>query len=617
MKVVFDIETDGLYHETTKVHCIALKIDEHPTKLYTSTESKISDGCIETALDILQQADLLIAHNGINFDLPTITKLYPNFRYKDVLDTLIVSKLMFPNMTENDIKRKSVPPKLKGRHSLKSWGHRLRTFKGDYGETTDWKVYDDEMGKYCKLDVEVTYKLYQHLLGKDNYPPQEAIDLEQNFAKVISRQEKYGVYFDLEKAKKLHIELLKEVDEAEVLLKETFKPLKDWKPLRQVDRFTKTGAESKTYLNQIAKGAHYDKKRGWGYWVPVEFNPGSRQHIARWLQELYNWKPKEFTEKGSIVINEGVLNSLEFPEGKILAHYFNVKKLLGQLAEGDNAWLKMVNEDTQRIHGRVDTLGAVSRRCTHSKPNMAQVPSVRAYKGHESRELFCVPKGKKLVGCDADGLELRTLSHYMAKFDGGKYATAVDEGDKDKGTDIHTVNQKGAGLPTRDDAKTFIYAFLYGAGDAKIGEIVGGNADDGRRLKEKFFKQIPAIKRLVDSVAEVYKRTKTLKALDGNPYHIRSSHSALNTLLQGAGALVMKYWLIFLDRNLQKEFEVGKQYEFVLNIHDEAQIECDEDIAERVAKIAEDSFNDVTEYLNFRIPIRGTADIGDSWADTH
>jgi len=160
-------------------------------------------------------------------------------------------------------------------------------------------------------------------------------------------------------------------------------------------------------------------------------------------------------------------------------------------------------------------------------------------------------------------------------------------------------------------------AFLYGAGDGKIGEIVNGTADDGKKLKDKFFKQLPAVKRLVEQVAEVYSRTKTLKALDGNPYHIRSTHSALNTLLQGAGALVMKYYLVFLDRNLQQKFVAGKQFEFVLNVHDEVQIECDEDIAQEVAKICEATFGDVTDYLKFRIPLRGTADIGDSWAETH
>jgi DNA polymerase I-like protein with 3'-5' exonuclease and polymerase domains len=270
-----------------------------------------------------------------------------------------------------------------------------------------------------------------------------------------------------------------------------------------------------------------------------------------------------------------------------------------------------------RIHGQVDTLGAVTRRCTHSKPNMAQVPSGKSFMGHECRSLFTVPKGKKLVGCDAEGLELRTLSHYMAIFDGGEYGRTVDEGDKDKGTDIHTVNQKGAGLPTRDDAKTFIYAFLYGAGDEKIGTIVGGSKKEGKKLKQKFFKQIPAIKKLVDAVKTKAEDSGYLLSLDGAKYHIRSSHSALNTLLQGAGALVMKYYLVILDDLLQESYTPGTHYEFVGNIHDEVQIECDEDIAQDIANIAVSAFDIVTAKLNFRVPLRGKAEIGDSWNDTH
>lgn len=605
MVAIFDIETDGLYEEASKIHCIAVKIDDQPTQLFTD---------IDEAVKLLRSADLVVAHNGVGYDLPVMKKLGYEIKTK-THDTLVMSRLAFPNIMLADANRKSLPNNLKGSHSLKAWGYRLRVLKGEFGATTDWKEYSPEMGEYCKQDVEVTYKLYQKLLEKNI--PDEAIWLEQEFANIIGRQERYGVYFDVAKAQELHIELMQEAEEAEAKLFEVFKPLQTWtpKPYPKIAR-KQDGTKSQVLLNQEAMGCHRNKKGEWGYFREVQFNPSSRQHIARWLREVYGWKPTEFTENGSPVINEPVLDSLEFAEGKILAHYFEVKKLIGQLADGNNAWLKMVGKDG-RIHGRVNTLGAVSRRCTHSNPNMAQVPSSRSYKGYEARRLFTVPKGKKMVGCDADALELRTLSHYMAKFDEGVYGVAVDQGDKDKGTDIHTLNQKSAGLPTRDDAKTFIYAFLYGAGDGKIGEIIGKGAEEGRVLKEKFFKKIPAIKRLVDAVALNYKKNGSLKALDGNPFHIRSAHSALNTLLQGAGALVMKYYLIFLDKNLQKKYVPGDQYEFILNVHDEVQIECSAEIAENVAEIAEASFSDVTDYLKFRVPLRGSAAIGDSWAETH
>jgi DNA polymerase I len=616
MIAVFDIETNGLYDQADKLHCISIKVDDEPTYVYTSHWVEGSDGDLEEAYSILNDADLLVGHNIINFDIPMLQKLGYDLTHKKVHDTIIMSRLTYPNILLQDANRKSVPPKLKGSHSLKAWGYRLRKLKGEFGaEAEQWELLTADMVSYCRQDTEVTAKLYEKLLTRNI--PDEAIWLEQEFARVISRQEKYGVYFDMAKAKKLHIELIEEVERAEEKLLQTFTPLKTWTPKPYPKIATKkNGEKSQVLLTQEALGCHFNDQGEWGYYKEVQFNPSSRQHIARWLSEVYGWKPTEHTEKGTPVINESVLESLDFPEGKILAHYFNVVKLKGQLADGKNAWLKMVGKDG-RIHGRVNTLGAVSRRCTHANPNMAQVPSGRAYKGHEARALFSVPTGKKLVGCDADGLELRTLSHYMARFDGGKYATAVDKGDKDAGTDIHTLNQKSAGLPTRDDAKTFIYAFLYGAGDAKIGSIIGGDDRAGKRLKQEFFRKIPAIKKLVEQVADVYSKTGTLRALDGNPYHIRSSHSALNTLLQGAGALVMKYYLIFLDKNLQQSFKYGTQFEFVLNVHDEVQIECDANIAEEVARICEYTFDDVTNYLNFRIPLRGTADIGDSWAETH
>ena len=613
MTVIFDTETDGLYYEATTIWCISIKCDDNPTQVFTNRPIEGSAGSITQGLAILSDATTLVGHNIISFDLPVIRKLYPDWEYSGkVLDTLLISKLSNPNLILGDSNRKRLPGKLKGSHSLKAWGYRLGNYKEEH---EDWSKLSTNMVEYCRQDSEVTYKLFLRFRQR-GLPPSEAIRLEHEFATIMSRQEKYGWLFDIKKAQALHIKLLEEVDKAEAELYKVFTPLQDWVPLNEARKFNKDGSINKNRQKQELKGAHYNDDMEWGYWKELVFNPGSRQHIARWLKEVYGWKPTEYTEKGSIIINEKILSSLDFPEGKILAHYFNVRKIIGMVAEGDNAWLKMVKSDG-RIHGSIDTLGAVSRRCTHSRPNVAQVPSARAYMGKECRELFTVGKGKKLVGCDADGLELRTLSHYMAKFDNGKYAKAVDEGKKEDVTDIHTLNQQGAGLPTRDDAKTFIYAFLYGAGDGKIGSIIGGSSEDGKKLKDKFFKQIPAIKQLVESVQAVYKETKTLKALDGNPYFIRSSHSALNTLLQGAGALVMKYWLIELDKQLQSKFIVGIDYEFVGNIHDEAQIECKEEYAEEIGKIASGAFDAVTEQLNFRIPLRGSYDVGDNWYDTH
>ena len=605
MKLILDIETNGLLMDVTKVHCVVLR-NVDTSEVMSFTDDKF--------IPHLDQCTLLVGHNIIGYDLPVLHKLFGYAYTGPVFDTLLGSKLKYTNLPMLDSNSSKVPMNLKGSHSLKAWGMRLGEYKGEY---SDWSQYTQEMLDYCIQDTLVTLKLYNRM--KDTMYL-KALELEQQFKRIIVRQEMYGWLFDINKAQRLHVELMAEAEEIEKEVKKVFKPLPTFFPMKEVKQSNKDGTISKVYQNQLDKGGMYHNGI-WGYFIDIPFNPTSRDHIARWLQELYHWKPTEFTEKGSIIINEKVLNELEFAEGKVLAHYFNVKKLLGQLAEGNNAWLKSIGKDG-RIHGSVDTLGAVTRRCTHSKPNMAQVPSSRAFKGHECRELFTVPNGKKLVGCDADGLELRTLSHYMAKYDDGVYAKTVDEGQKENGTDIHTVNQKAAGLPTRDAAKTFIYAFLYGAGDEKIGTIIGGDVKAGKAIKRKFFKQVPAVKQLIQDVKAKVEDKGYLVSLDGARYNIRSSHSALNTLLQGAGALVMKYYLVALDKNLEKVYTNSRttatpDYEFVGNIHDEVQIECKEGIAQDVARICEETFKEVTEILNFRIPLRGSASIGNNWAETH
>jgi len=572
--------------------------------VYTSREIKGSDGTLEEAYELLENADLLVGHNIINFDLPTIKKLNWLFEPKgEVLDTLIVSKLMYPNLSMVDSNRKKFPPKLVGSHSLKAWGYRMRKYKGDFGSSEEqWEVLTEEMVEYCRQDTEVTYSLYNRLSQK--LPPQQAIWIEQEFAKIISRQEKYGVFFDIDSAQKLHLEILEESRAIDTQMKETF----GYIVKRGIEMVPKT---NRTMIKGMPCPVRYYKDVPYCKVDFLPFNPGSRDQIVQVLKHKYNWKPVEFTEKGTPIVNEGILSQLEYPEAQLLNKYLTIKKLLGQLSDGANAWLKCVNPITHRIHGRVDTLGAVSRRCTHQRPNMAQVPSPRAFKGKECRQLFTVPKGKKIVGCDMSGLELRVFAHYLARHDGGRYAKVILE------EDIHTFNQKAAGLPTRDNAKTMIYGTLYGAGNAKIGEIVNGTDADGKRIRDMFEKNVPAYKQLVEGVKSVYKKTKGLKGLDGHPFFIRSEHSALNTLLQGAGALLCKVWAILTEQELSKKYTAGSQYEFILNVHDEFSTECDEDIADDVAKITQDCCTKAGDFFNLRIRLDGEAKIGDTWYDVH
>jgi DNA polymerase I-like protein with 3'-5' exonuclease and polymerase domains len=267
------------------------------------------------------------------------------------------------------------------------------------------------------------------------------------------------------------------------------------------------------------------------------------------------------------------------------------------------SWVDALEIDG-RVRGYVNTIGAVTGRMTHSKPNMAQVPASYSPYGKECRSLWTVPHGYWLVGCDASGLELRMLAHYM---NDDTYTNEILTGD------IHTANQLSAGLDTRDQAKTFIYAFLYGAGDEKIGSILGGGASIGKKVKKKFLDNTPALKSLRERVATASKRGYLI-GLDGRRIHVRSEHSALNTLLQGAGAIIMKKALVLLNNYAILK---GIDYKFIGNIHDEIQTEVHESDAKVFGEIAVKAIQEAGKELNLNCPLDGEYKIGENWNATH
>ena len=339
------------------------------------------------------------------------------------------------------------------------------------------------------------------------------------------------------------------------------------------------------------------------------FNPGSRQQIAAALLDLGYDLPKE-PDATTPKVDEAVLKKIDHPIAQKLLDYLLVQKRLGQLAEGEQAWLKLAKNG--RIHGAVNTNGAVTGRCTHSNPNVAQVPACRVPYGEECRDLFGAGSGMKLVGCDASGLELRMLAHYLAFYDGGQYGKIVTEGD------IHTFNMERAGLDNRDQAKTMIYALLYGAGPKLMGEIVGGGAKEGVQLKRKFLDNLPALKRLQDAIQKKVENGGTLMGLDGRVLRIRSSHAALNMLLQSAGAVCMKVALIQLYHALGKsKWQHGREYAFVANIHDEFQAEVIPQHADDFGKLAVKAIRVAGKELKLNVQLDGEYKVGTTWAETH
>ena len=615
---VLDIETDGFLDKGSRVHCI-VAIDVATQRRYRFDPNDLRSG-----LDLIEAAGALIAHNGICFDHPFLLKMWPDLKIPKIIDTLIMSRLIYPDMRDSDFrmleknKDYALPKHLYGRHSLESWGYRLGDNKGDFGKDTDWSTYSEEMLDYCEQDTALTLKLYEHL--KAQGPSADALEIEHEFAKIIFRQEQRGWAFDEEKASVLYAEL---VAKRQVIKDSMADMFEGWWEEMKTPEFYKAGehqgatrAVVKTLVRCNTQPRSLERKQLLSAIAPgpvkrrhTAFNPGSRQHITRVFIEKYNWKPKEFTPGGEPKVDETVLKSLKYPEAQVLSEYFLLDKRIGQIAEGNQAWLRLVRSG--RIHGRVNTLGAVTGRCTHSNPNVAQTPANGAPYGQQCRDLFVASKGMVLVGADASGLELRCLAHYMAHWDEGAYAEIVTTGD------VHTTNQEAAGLPTRDNAKTFIYAFLYGAGDSKIGTIVGSGRKTGKFLKEKFLKTLPALGNLVKTV-KVAASKGYIMGLDGRKLKIRSEHAALNTLLQSAGAIVMKHSLIESDRLLQAEgYEPGTDYEFVGNIHDEMQLECKPEIADRVGELLVQGLESATERFDFQCPLTGKYKKGASWKETH
>jgi DNA polymerase I-like protein with 3'-5' exonuclease and polymerase domains len=531
----------------------------------------------ETLLKTLEDKPLLVAHNGIFFDFPILNRLWNTKIVPSMcIDTLVMSRLMNPSR-ENG-------------HSLAAWATSLGTRKIDYSRVwfriNKLKFIKDStlpfdsphlplLEKYCRRDVEVLEKVYNALLKeKDQYGfSQDSIELEHQVAVIISKQERNGFRFDMPSGMVLRAELKDKMASIQASLHDIFPTV-------------------------VTERTH--KKTGKRLKDDVEvFNPGSRQQIAKRLIEK-GWKPKKYTEKGQVVVDELTLAGVDIPEARAIAEYLLIQKRVAMV----ESWINSVSKDDNRIHGKVITNGAVTGRMTHSTPNMAQVPSVGSEYGAECRSLFIVEKGYKLVGCDAASLELRMLAHYMKD---EQYAREIVEGD------IHTKNQTAAGLETRAQAKTFIYALLYGAGPAKIGKIVGGSAAHGQKLIDTFLRNTPSLKRLRDKVEKLSVQG-SLPGLDGRRLFIRSSHAALNTLLQGAGAIVMKKALVLLDEQLRRYKLDAK---FVVNVHDEFQLEVKEEHAQRVGELAVDSIKKSGVVLGLRCPLDGEYKIGDNWCQTH
>ena len=585
-KLVFDIEADGL--DPTQIWCVCAKYVGTP-EVYTFTD-------VATFKAFIKDVDEVIGHNVIGYDVPVLERLWDiDFSNVKITDTLVLSRL-------------SEPSKLGG-HSLKKWGEYLQFPKDEY---SDWSRLTPEMIEYCKQDVKVTEAVYKTVLKDLEGFSDVCVELEHKVTTIINQQQINGWLIDEREANVLHAELCERKQGLVDKVLETFKPLPTFIKLNLLKHPMKAnGQPSMAYAKQMARGAHFNDKREWGCIEYPEFNLASRQQIVRYL-EHFGWTPTKFTDKGNAMVDESVLKGItNIPECVMIAEYFLISKREAMLRN----ILGKVGDDT-RIHGYVNTNGAVTGRMTHSDPNMAQIPAskhddkgeliwgIEGGYGADFRNIFKAEEGYVIVGCDASGLELRMLAHYMN--DEG-YTNEILHGD------IHTANQVAAGLQSRNQAKTFIYAFLYGAGDAKVGSIINGGAKDGKRLKTKFLNNTPPLRDLRERVGKAAKRGY-VKGLDGRKIWIRSEHAALNSLLQGAGAIVMKKALTILD---DCATIAGLDYKFVGNIHDEYQTEVLKEHADAFGVLAVEAIREAGQAFEMRCPLDGEYKVALTWAGTH
>ena len=548
MKVVLDIETDGF--NPTKVHCIVAK------DITTNTVTVFDPSTMYGFNNWAKQVDKFIMHNGLSFDAPVLNRLLgTEIAPGKIIDTLILSQLF------NPIREKG--------HSLKAWGEKLNMLKG--GEDVNFFKYDKAMLDYCKQDVEITHAVYKELVKESEGFSQESVDLEHDIRLIIDQHEKNGVAIDMMKAQQLL-----------ATLKDDIYDLEQW----SLEEFEPTIVEMKTKTKEIP------------------FNIGSRQQIADRLMKK-GWKPKQFTDKKNIIINEAVLKKIKEPELKLTAERFSKYFLLQKRAVMVESWIEACDNDN-RVHGKVMTLRTITGRMAHNSPNMAQIPAVYSPYGKACRGLWTVSDitKYKLVGTDASGLELRCLAHYL---NDTNYTDEILNGD------IHTKNMELAGLEGRAQAKTFIYAFLYGAGPEKIGKIVGEGRDKGNILINRFLSNLPALKRLRNQVENASRRGK-IKAIDGRYLKVRSTHSALNTLLQGAGAIICKQWLLhIIKRVYNKKLDV----KLVASVHDEYQFEVANEDVNEFCSITKIAMKETEKTLNLRCPLDNDYKVGVTWKETH
>jgi DNA polymerase I-like protein with 3'-5' exonuclease and polymerase domains len=572
-----------------------------------------------TGLQQYLDENKVVAHNGIDFDFDVLSKVWQVYVPENMqVDTLVLSRLYNPELPPPEEDPKA------GKHSLRSWGIRFGEHKGDFDAFDEG--WSQEMEDYCIQDVLLLERLYQHLTKEMESMgfSDTSIELEHKVAQICGRMMNNGYPINVPKAQTLLATLSGKMADIENKLQEVFPPTIEETKTPQYwevvdDSWKEYRADTKGALLEVLKQVGVAKPSkliqeaipGPMKVKVIPFNPGSRQQIAERLQVL-GVEFTETTEKGAISINEDILSDIDKPEAKLLNEYLMLQKRVAQVS----SWLE--KETNGVVYGRIITCGAVTGRATHNSPNLGQVPNVSAPYGPECREVWYPGKGRMQVGVDLSGIELRCLAHYLN-----------DEGWTNellKG-DVHWMNAQSFGLVPkgtvkedtiehkriRNVTKTLTYGVLYGAGAEKAGTIVGASSTKGKKLIDNFINNTPGLAPLKQKLSKFVKKGH-VPGLDGRRIRIRSDHAALNTLLQGAGAIIAKQWLVEADR-LLREHNIDAR--LMAWVHDEVQYSVLPQQAEQAARLIEKAANIAGEVLQFRCPVDAEGKVGANWRECH
>jgi DNA polymerase I-like protein with 3'-5' exonuclease and polymerase domains len=543
---------------------------------------------IEFGLSVLAKATCLIAHNGINYDLPVLEKLYGFTPDCPVYDTIIMSKMWNAD--------------LNGGHSLESWGER---FKFPKGEHTDWSKYTDAMGEYCLQDCRVTAKVFDYLQSKVDVNG-KPYRLEAAVAKIQAQQEDRGVLFDV----KLCEETIDEIRGRMARISGEVDGVLGYLPTSPYTATVKPFLKNGKYNNSATSWFGDSVNLVNGEFTRISWEKVTLDTKAMLIKRLLalGWKPTMHTEKGmpQIAVKGDVCpNLLKQGDFADIGTYFVLKHRLG-LLEG---LMKVVRKDGT-IPSEADTVGAATGRMTHRK--IANLPAVRSEYGEAIRKMFIAREGYYFVGSDLAAIEVRILAHYL---NDSSFTQAILEGD------IHSFNQQMAGLPTRDSAKVFFFSMIYGAGASKVGGIVGGGKKEGQKIIGTYMERLPSLKKLQATLKKQASKGYIV-ALDGRKIRVRKdmftgeyqTHKALNLLIQGSAAIYFKTWMLYVVQLCSKR---NIEYHHLINYHDEIDGEVRVDQVDEFKKACDDAVKLADKLLGVNCENKCETKWGDSWYASH